>query len=136
MSLNEKAKQRKVSILNITLLLILRALQLQIASADDVKTRNPKKGLNFDGGVQSCSSLEPHTDSSWWYTWGVYNGFTNTLQSFCPDGSTAADHARAAGMDFVPMFCKFYFFMLWIEQALNILFSIYTPLTLLNDFHL
>eukprot|EP00594_Rhizosolenia_setigera_P021006 CAMPEP_0178981054 /NCGR_PEP_ID=MMETSP0789-20121207/26843_1 /TAXON_ID=3005 /ORGANISM="Rhizosolenia setigera, Strain CCMP 1694" /LENGTH=466 /DNA_ID=CAMNT_0020671545 /DNA_START=60 /DNA_END=1457 /DNA_ORIENTATION=- len=66
--------------------------------------RNPKKGVSFSG-AQSCKSLEVHTDSSWWYTWGTNAGFAGNLRNFCQnDNGAAAAAARADGMDFVPMF--------------------------------
>lgn len=64
--------------------------------------RNPKKGVSFRT-TQSCSVLEGHTTSSWWYSWGASS--TGFEDSFCPDGgASAVSAARASGMEFVPMF--------------------------------
>jgi len=57
------------------------------------------------GTSQSCLALQPHASSSWWYSWSTTSGFSGGNKgSFCEDAATAVGDARAAGMDFVPMF--------------------------------
>mmetsp|Transcript_27421 Transcript_27421/g.40494 ORF Transcript_27421/g.40494 Transcript_27421/m.40494 type:complete len:643 (+) Transcript_27421:231-2159(+) len=71
----------------------------------EAAVRNPKKGIAI-AGAQACSTLEPHTDSSWWYSWTTTTGFDGK-KNFCDAGAEAVhpvDAARADGMEFVPMF--------------------------------
>lgn len=66
-------------------------------------TRDFQKGLAMHT-AQSCRALEPHTTSSWWYSWSATAGFTGRKGSFCDQPDTAVSDARASGMEFVPMF--------------------------------
>jgi len=65
--------------------------------------RDFQKGLAMHTS-QSCRALEPHTSSSWWYSWSATAGFTGPKGSFCDQPETAVSDARASGMEFVPMF--------------------------------
>ena len=88
----------------ILLLSTVVTLQQQLVNAI-VSERNPKKGVAL-AGAQACSALEPHTDSSWWYSWSTSDGFSGKW-SFCNDDAqtpSPSDTARANGMEFVPMF--------------------------------
>jgi len=62
--------------------------------------RNFKKGLALHE-MQGCNGLEAHTNSSWWYSWGTEDGFSN---GFCESSEQAAAQARRKGIEFVPMF--------------------------------
>lgn len=76
-----------------------------LSTANLAAARNEKKGVAFNG-AQACSTLEPHTDSSWWYSWGLSTGFSGKW-NFCDADAQVvhpADAARADGMEFVPMF--------------------------------
>ncbi|KAL7577159.1 hypothetical protein ACA910_003497 [Epithemia clementina (nom. ined.)] len=70
-------------------------------STANAQVRNPKKGLSFDT-AHTCDALTPHTASSWWYSWSPSDGFPN---SWCSgDTNAPGQAAKAAGMEFVPMF--------------------------------
>eukprot|EP00539_Tryblionella_compressa_P005599 CAMPEP_0178760366 /NCGR_PEP_ID=MMETSP0744-20121128/15447_1 /TAXON_ID=913974 /ORGANISM="Nitzschia punctata, Strain CCMP561" /LENGTH=423 /DNA_ID=CAMNT_0020414925 /DNA_START=15 /DNA_END=1286 /DNA_ORIENTATION=- len=62
--------------------------------------RNFKKGLAMHK-AESCNALAGHKSSSWWYSWSAQDGF---YDSFCETPDQAAESARTAGMEFVPMF--------------------------------
>ena len=91
-----------------TMMLLLRRLLVALFVASFIRSaesRNPKKGISMHTS-QSCRALEEHSDTSWWYSWGATSdGFSGGGKgSFCDQPVTAASNARAAGMDFVPMF--------------------------------
>jgi len=54
---------------------------------------------------QTCAPFDMHTTSKWWYSWELSSGFQQGDQ-FCADPSAAVTHARALGLDFVPMVKK------------------------------
>lgn len=78
-------------------------------------SRNPNKGVSFSG-AQSCTTLQPHSDSSWWYTWSTQNGFESgnkfnlcDVAAYLTDTSNPhpVTEARSNGMEFVPNFWSF-----------------------------
>ena len=78
---------------------LLAALLAAASAPLVVEARNPKKGVSF-AGPQACSALEPHTDSSWWYSWSTNTGYDGRW-SFCDAAAQVphpADAARANGM--------------------------------------
>jgi len=64
------------------------------------RTKEVKRGIAF-WKAQSCNTLENHKGVSWWYSWRIATGFTN---SFCGEANVAYKHALDdLEMEFVPM---------------------------------
>jgi len=62
-------------------------------------TRGPKRGIAASQ-AHSCGELEPHYGISWVYSWDIYDPWS---RGFCTTPAQAAEKARAAGIEFVPM---------------------------------
>ena len=68
---------------------------------------SPKRGLALHSARACEGELTAHPAASWYYSWGVDEPWYSALgEAMCSEPAEAAAAARAAGLEFVPMFWR------------------------------